>query len=147
VISFVTIVATVVSFFYGWVLRRLSAGHVILVGLLCATGALIALGLGETTPSAVSGAALFGTFVGLVVPYIYQMASERSDVYTRGRAVGFTVACSYLGGFLNPLIVAPIIRAVGMHGTFLCIAGLVALLLIVRIASSRVRAIPVSRVG
>jgi MFS family permease len=127
VMSMVTVVATLTSFCYGWIQQRLGVRGTFLCGLACASAALASIGFGSSVASAVLGASVLGVFVGLATPYVYHTVTERTGASTRGRAVGVLNAFNFLGGFLNPVILAPVGRAIGVHGTFLAMAALLAL--------------------
>jgi MFS family permease len=128
IMSSVTIVSTLTSFAYGWIQQRLSARGAYLLGLIVVTASLASLGFGNTVASAVLGAGLLGVYVGLAAPYVYHVVAERTDAYIRSRAFGVLNAFNFLGAFLNPALLAPLSRIVGIHGTFLAVAGVTALL-------------------
>lgn len=94
-----------------------------LLSLISVTASLTSLGFGNTTASAITGAALFGVFAGIAPPYVYHVVAERSDAYTRSRAFGVLNAFNFLGGFLNPVVLGPLARVTGIHGVFLTAAG------------------------
>jgi MFS family permease len=127
IMSMVTVLATLTSFAYGWIQQRLGLRGAFLLGLACATASLTAIGLGESAASAIAGASLLGVFVGLGAPYVYHIVAERTDAHTRGRAMGMVSAFGFFGAFLNPVILAPLGRAVGIHGSFLVVAAVMAL--------------------
>ncbi len=136
IMSSVTIVSTLTSFGYGWIQQRLGVRGAYLVGLIVVTASLATLGFGSTAPTAVLGAGLLGVYVGLAAPYVYHVVAERTDAYTRSRAFGILNAFNFLGAFLNPALLAPLSRIVGIHGTFLGVAVVTAVMALTTFAGS-----------
>ena len=136
IMSSVTIVGTLTSFSYGWIQQRLSARGAYMLGLIVVTASLATLGLRNTAATAVLGAGLLGVYVGLAAPYVYHVVAERTDAYTRSRAFGVLNAFNFLGAFLNPALLAPLSRVVGIHGTFLAVAVVTAIIAVTTFAGS-----------
>lgn len=122
IMSMVTIMGTLTGFAYGWIQQRLGARGAFLLGLILVTASLASLGLGNTTATAVLGAGLLGMYAGLAAPYVFHVVAERTDAYNRSRAFGVLSAFNFLGAFLNPVILAPLGRLLGIHGSFLAVA-------------------------
>jgi MFS family permease len=121
-----TMVTTLTSFAYGWVHHRLGIRGTLSLGLGCAAVSLAVMGFGSSATSVVLGSILGGVFTGLTAPYLYHTVSERTDAFTRSRAVGTLNAFNFLGGFLNPVLLAPLGKAIGVHGSFQVVAGVMA---------------------
>jgi MFS family permease len=136
IMSTVTIVGTLTAFCYGWIQQRLGVRGAFLLGLISATASLSSLGFGNNTQTAILGAGLMGVFVGLATPYVYHVVTERTDTFVRSRAFGVLAAFNFFGGFLNPVILAPLGRAIGIHGTFLAVAVVTAALALATFAGS-----------
>ncbi len=136
IMSTVTIVGTLTAFFYGWIQQRLGVRGAFLLGLISATASLASLGFGNTTATAILGAGLMGVFVGLATPYVYHVVTERTEPFVRSRALGVLAAFNFFGGFLNPVILAPLGRVIGIHGTFLAVAVVTAALALASFAGS-----------
>jgi MFS family permease len=136
IMSTVTIVGTLTAFCYGWIQQRLGARRAFLLGLISATVSLASLGFGNTLLTTILGAGLMGVFVGLATPYVYHVVTERTDAFVRSRAFGVLAAFNFLGGFLNPVILAPLGRVIGIHGTFLAVAMVTAALALATLAGS-----------
>jgi len=136
IMSGVTVVGTLTSFGYGWIQQRLGARGSFLLGLTSVTASLGSLGFGNTTASAILGAGLLGVYVGLAAPYVYHVVTERTGVVARSRAFGVLTAFNFLGAFLNPVLLAPLGRAVGIHGSFLAVAMVTGIMALVTFAGS-----------
>ena len=136
IMSAITVVGTLTSFAYGWIQQRLGARGAFGLSLVCITASLTILGYGNNSVAAVAGAGLLGVYVGLAGPYVYHVVSERTDAFTRSRAIGVLIAFNFLGAFLNPVILAPLGRAVGIHGSFLAAAVVTAVLALATFAGA-----------
>jgi MFS family permease len=122
IIGTITTVATLISFCYAPLQQRLGLLGTLTFGLGCMAVALTAVGLGVNPAYAVLGAALMGIHDGLVSPYLYHSITEHTDIFSRSRAIGLLTAFSFLGGFLNPLVIAPMRKAIGLRDVFLLVA-------------------------
>ena len=89
-----------------------------------------ALGLSSSIALAALSAVLMGFYVGVVIPFVHHVMTERSHPSSRSRAIGMLTAFNFLGGFLNPILLAPLGRALGLRGAFLAVAGIMGLLVI-----------------
>jgi MFS family permease len=147
IMSAITVLAALMSFCYGPVQQRLGVLGTFTFGTSCMALALAAVGWGTNPAYLVVGAALMGLYVGVLGPYIYHVVSEQTDSFTRSRAIGLLGAFGYLGGFLNPVMFAPLGDAIGMRNVFLAVSFAMAVLslltatrLVRRRAAMRVRA-------
>jgi MFS family permease len=128
IIGTITTVATMTGLCYGLLQQRLKLLGTLTLGLGCMTIALAVVGWGVNPAYAVLGASLMGIHDGLVSPYLYHAVADHTDAYSRSHAIGLLSAFSFLGGFLNPLVVAPLRNAIGLRNVFLVIALLMAVL-------------------
>ena len=62
-----------------------------------------------------------------MVPQANLMVMNRAPPAARGRALGVMTSAIYLGEFLNPILVAPLTRIVGIQGAFLAVGVMLAL--------------------
>ncbi|MBV8804578.1 MAG: MFS transporter, partial [Sinobacteraceae bacterium] len=134
----ITVVGTLMSFGYGPVQQRLGVLGAFALGLFSMALSLVAIGAATSAAASVLGAGLMGVYIGLVVPYVYHAVTERTDPFTRSRAIGLLGAFSFLGGFLNPLVFATLGRVIGLRNVFL-IVGLVMALLAVGTTTTLLR--------
>jgi MFS family permease len=141
ILSLATLVTTLISFGYGWAHQHLGPRGTLLLALIAASIALSIIGAGRSVASATLGVCLLGIFTGLAAPYLYHTVTERTDPLIRGRAVGVLNAFNFLGGFLNPVLLAPLGRQVGFHRSFLLVAAVMAALSLLCLAGLR-RATP-----
>lgn len=119
----ITVMATLTSLSYGAVQHALGRRGALILALACITLALTAIGLGKSLGTAVLGAGCMGIYVGITMPLLNHMVTERAEPAVRNHAIGALNSFIFLGAFLNPLIFMPMSRLIGLHGVFLCVAA------------------------
>ncbi|KZB85998.1 MFS transporter [Amycolatopsis regifaucium] len=95
-----------------WGPRTITASSIALLGvgwLLAGTG---------TVAGIVAGLLVGGIGVGIVVPHLNVQLSGMAAPQHRGRILSGLVAGIFLGQFLSPLVVAPLVQAAGIAGAF-----------------------------
>lgn len=110
----------------GRLLERL--GHRRLFGvmaLLLGTGEAI-IGFSTSVPGTLAGAAIAGLAGGMVLPTLVNTVISQVPVAVRSTAIGLVYSAAYLGEFLNPVLLDPIRRAIGIHGVFISVGLVVA---------------------
>ncbi len=70
------------------------------------------------------GIATAGLGVGMVGPHVTNMVLDRAPAEMRARAIGLMTTSLFLGSFLNPYILQPVTKGLGIHNTFLLVGGL-----------------------
>jgi MFS family permease len=130
VMAGVTVMSTLTSFSYGALQARWGTTRVFTGALLSMSAALCVAGLSSSIVLAVLSAILMGFYVGVVIPFIHHVVTEKSHPSSRNRAIGMLTAFNFLGGFLNPIVLAPLGKALGLRGAFLAVAAVMALLAI-----------------
>ncbi len=130
VMAGVTVMSTLTSFSYGALQKRWGTTRVFAGALLSMSTALFTAGLSSSIALAALSAVLMGFYVGVVIPFVHHVVTERSHPSSRSRAIGMLTAFNFLGGFLNPILLAPLGRALGLRGAFLAVAGIMGLLVI-----------------
>jgi MFS family permease len=130
VMAGVTVMATLTSFSYGALQKRWGMTTVFAGALLSMSAALCTAGWSSSIALAVLSAGLMGVYVGVVIPFVHHIVTERSHPSSRSRAISMLTAFNFLGGFLNPIVLAPMGKALGLRGSFLAVAGIMGLLAI-----------------
>lgn len=126
IMSAVTLTAVLVSLLYGTVQRRVGQLGALACGALSMSLALLLVDLTSAPLLATAAAVLMGVFVGIIIPFLHHYVTEHSLAHERSRAIGVLNAFNFFGGFLNPLVFAPLARSWGLRSVFL-IAGVVML--------------------
>jgi MFS family permease len=124
----VTVLGALISFCYGPVQQRLGVLGTFTVATLCQAVALACIGRGVGPAFAILGAVLMGVYTGLLGPFIVHVVTERTSAVTRSRAIGLVAAFGFLGGFLNPVIFAPMSAAIGLRNVFLVMSAVMTVL-------------------
>jgi MFS family permease len=113
VISIISATMILVSPFYGWIAARLSTR--LLLGLtlaIFAVGHLMVGGIDTLTPTLVASV-FFGIGATLIQPVCTSYLLTTLPPSTHGRAMGGLIGCLFLGQFINPFIMQPLIAT--MH--------------------------------
>ncbi|MET9631188.1 MFS transporter [Lentzea sp. NPDC006480] len=92
---------------------RITAASVALLGL----GWLL-IGYGNNIPLVTAGLLVGGFGVGLVVPNLNLQLADLAGPAQRGRVLSGLVAGIFLGQFLSPLVIAPLVHTAGIPAAF-----------------------------
>jgi MFS family permease len=111
---------------YGRVRDRIGGRQTFALSLLLMAIGHAVLGLAHLPILTAVGCAIAGWGAGLAVPHMPAMVLETVDGAARGRALGVMYSALYLGGFCNPLLIAPVASLVGRHGSMIVSAGALA---------------------
>ncbi|WP_410659309.1 MFS transporter [Amycolatopsis sp. lyj-112] len=98
--------------------KRLSPTAITTISVaLLGTGWLL-VGTAGTVVQVVAGLLVGGAGVGFVVPNLNLRLAESAPPARRGRVLSGLVTGIFLGQFLSPLVVQPLVRTLGIPGTF-----------------------------
>lgn len=97
-----------------WTPSVISAASIALLGV-----GWVLVGTANTVAQVVAGLLVGGFGVGLAVPNLNLRLSDLAPAATRGRILSGLVTGIFLGQFLSPLIVQPLIHTTGIGGAFL----------------------------
>ncbi|MFE6860165.1 MFS transporter [Nocardia sp. NPDC057668] len=97
-----------------WSSSLLTAASIALLGL-----GWVVVGTAHTVAQVVAGLLVGGFGVGLAVPNLNLRLSDLAPVAVRGRILSGLVTGIFLGQFLSPLLVQPLLRSTGIGGAFL----------------------------
>src|SRR5437763_2847998 len=109
----------------GYLADHIGARKVLLIGLTAGGVALIMLGLHLSYVSLIVSAALLGLANSVYHPCDYAILSTHMDEARMGRAFSVHTFADFLGGAVEPAIMAALLAAVGRLGA-LMVAGVVA---------------------
>ncbi|HTJ62736.1 MAG TPA: MFS transporter [Alphaproteobacteria bacterium] len=111
------------SAMYGPLRLRVSDRWVLRLCSLSIGAGIVVSGLAHEAIQVAVGCAISGIGTGLLNPQVNNMLLSRVGAEARGRSVGLGYTARYAGDFLNPVIVAPLTLAVGLHGAFIILGG------------------------
>jgi len=143
-LSTYTVFGALTGLAYGPIHRRLSMTGTFALGLASMAVALALLGWSRNPAGAAAGSVLIGVFIGIIATYINQFVAHETDAASRGHALGLLMMFCYLGGFLNPLVLTPLTRMIGLRNVFLTAALVVAVIAVGAAACLRRVRIPQS---
>src|SRR6195952_973354 len=118
----------------GYLVDRIGARKILILGMALGGGALIALGLHLSYPTLIVCAALLGLANSVYHPADYAILSAHMDEARMGRAFSIHTFAGFLGGAVAPAIVAALVAMTRGHGALIvtgAVGPLVALLLVV----------------
>jgi MFS family permease len=118
----------------GFLVDRVGARKILIMGLALGGGALMMLGLHVSYPWLIACAALLGLANSVYHPADYAILSAHMDEARMGRAFSIHTFAGFLGGAVAPPIMVALVAVTGGHGALIvagAIGPLVALLLLV----------------
>jgi MFS family permease len=118
VISTLSGTMIVVAPFYGWLAARLSARMMLAFMVLIFALGHFLVGLFDAATVTIASAAFFGIGSFLIQPVCTGYVMAASPPSTHGRALGGFLGVSFLGTFLNPFVMQPVISAVHLGPAF-----------------------------
>lgn len=123
-IALMTLFQSFASLSYGGIRARLGYSAIgVLTFVLIGVGYVV-IGLAGNLSLALSGLAIGGAGVGLLLPNLNNWISSDTPAGIRGRALGGLTAAVFLGQFLSPLVSQPVGGAFGLGAAFLVAAGI-----------------------
>jgi MFS family permease len=130
------------SLFFGWLTLRLSLRLMVTLTLAMYGIGHFLIGWDDGLTWSLCGTAAIGVSAAYVKPgalaYLFTILPKSMH----GRAAGFIITSLFLGAFLNPFIMAPLIAAFGVAQSFLLLGvanGAVALIVVVPVLLSSLR--------
>lgn len=130
-------VASLVGLVYARI--RAHAGHLNLLrwSALCWIGAFLVLGTVSHPAPLVIAPILFGIGNGLTFPTLSVLIAEYAPASLWGRANAFAATSVFVGQFMSPILLGPVIDATSITTGFLVVAGISALILVALLAAPR----------
>lgn len=120
--ALVTLTGGLSAVSFATVRARLGIGLTPALGYLIIAGGFLALHSSDTMASVRIGALLIGLGLGYVMPTFIVSALSVAPEHRRGAVSGAITTALFLGQFLSPLIVQPLVDLYGYHTTFLIAA-------------------------
>ncbi|HWI10631.1 MAG TPA: MFS transporter [Burkholderiaceae bacterium] len=111
---------------YGFIRPRLGARWTFALCLIAMGVGFVTLGLSGGIAIKVLGTVIASLGAGCVGPYVGNLLLDRAAPNVRERAAGLLYSATFVGDFLNPIVVTPLRYAFGIHGAFIVVGGLCA---------------------
>ncbi|MCR6483021.1 MFS transporter [Amycolatopsis sp. OK19-0408] len=119
--------------------RRLTTTVVTATSIALLGAGWLLIGVSGTVAGVAAGLLVGGAGVGFAVPNLTLMLSEQAPPDRRGRVLSGLVAGIFLGQFLSPPVVQPLIRTVGVAATFTWTGIALTVGAAVAVAATRIR--------
>ena len=113
-IAAVTVFSAVASTFYGRFKKRFGFVVILVVSLAVMGAGYVVIGAGSSYLVIMTGLALGGVGLGLMMPNLNTWLSERVPDHLKGRALGGLTLFFFLGQFLSPIATQPLANEVGL---------------------------------
>jgi MFS family permease len=118
--SFVGVLAAIA---FGTIYSRIGRGALVLISVFMGTG-FIGIGLAPTYSLILACIVLEGVGAGMGQPYFVSRALDRVTPLQRSSAVGLIFSSVFIGHFFNPIVIAPLRAAFGIHAAFIIMGSL-----------------------
>ena len=117
-VSIASVMGAVTALFYGLMRRFMGFTAMFLwCSLAIGIGALLAAQAVDVTALAVA-ACVFGLGIGVIEPTILSQLLLKTEDKLHDRAMGVSIACLFLGQFINPWVMAPLRENFGIASAF-----------------------------
>jgi MFS family permease len=127
-IAMSTVFSAISSFSYSRIKGRLSFLSVFSMGyLLMATG-FVCISISGTYVLVVIGLMLSGLGMGIMIPNTNVWVMKITPPEIRGKEIGKLTTFWFLGQFLSPIIIFPVLKALSLSSTFMLAAGFLLLI-------------------
>lgn len=113
----------VTALFYGRIRPRVSSAQILLACFVLQGIGLVVMGLAHDALLTAAGCGILGIGTGISNPLISDLIVARASPEIRSRAIGASYTARYAGDFLNPLIMLPLGRAMGLHAGFVLVGA------------------------
>ncbi|GAB2517072.1 MFS transporter [Nocardiopsis aegyptia] len=123
--------ASVLGLFYAAARRRLSYAALLRAAMAAWVAAFLVLGLAGSPLSLFPATVLLGVGHGIVFPTVTTMVGVSVPERLRGRAMALCGTATFVGQFLSPLAVGPLVDATAIPTAYLTVSAVTALLLAV----------------
>ncbi|MEV6235093.1 MFS transporter [Lentzea sp. NPDC051838] len=99
--------------------NKLPKGHITAASVALLGLGWLVIGFGNSIPLVTAGLLVGGFGVGLVVPNLNLQLANAAGPQQRGRVLSGLVAGIFLGQFLSPLVIAPLVQTAGIPAAFI----------------------------
>ena len=123
VLSLATVFASLSSYRFAQIRGYLSYGAMLPVMFLTMGSSYLVVGLTQQLWVVVLALCVSGLSAGLLLPAVNSWVAEITTTYNRGRAIGFISTAFFLGQFLAPLVMAPLLAWLDTYGAFFRVLG------------------------
>lgn len=137
VIASGTVFATVASLFYGYLRPRASYPVLFASSFLLAGAGFLLVAWADSVAVVIAGLCLTGSATGLQMPTLNNWLTDLASSASRGKVLGALTSAIFLGHFVSPLVLTPLLVRVSWPSFFAIIGCVMLLVWLVLLASSR----------
>jgi MFS family permease len=127
-IAISTLFSAMSSFSYSKIKARLSFLTIFSIGYLLMAAGFICIAFSTTYILVVVAMMLCGLGMGMMIPNTNMWVMKIAPPEIRGKEIGKLTTFWFLGQFLSPVIIAPVLRNLSLSSTFIMFAGFLFLL-------------------
>jgi len=109
---------------FGMIRRRFSGPQILLACFVFQGVGIMIMGLSHAALPIALGCGVLGIGTGISNPLISDMIVARTTPQVRSSAIGVSYTARYSGDFLNPLVMLPLAKLIGLHTAFVVVGGL-----------------------
>ncbi len=123
-----TLFSAMSSFSYSKIKARLSFLSIFSIGYLLMAAGFICIAFSTTYVLVVVAMMLCGLGMGMMIPNTNMWVMKIAPPEIRGKEIGKLTTFWFLGQFLSPVVIAPVLKNLSLSSTFMMFAGLLFLL-------------------
>lgn len=127
VVAMATLLASGGSALFSRVQTKLGVRQTFAAALLCTAIGVALLGVAPSAWVAGVACALMGLGIGLYIPHLWVLPTTLESPSMQAHAIGLLNTSMYLGGFLYPILMGALQKAVGIKGSLAAVGALLAL--------------------
>jgi MFS family permease len=127
-IAISTLFSAISSFSYSKIKARLSFLSIFSIGYLLMAAGFICIAFSTTYILVVVAMMLCGLGMGMMIPNTNMWVMKIAPPEIRGKEIGKLTTFWFLGQFLSPVIIAPVLKNLSLSSTFMIAAGFLFLL-------------------
>ncbi|HEV7330509.1 MAG TPA: MFS transporter [Flavisolibacter sp.] len=122
-IAMSTAFSAVSSFFYARIRNRLSFLSVFSIGYLLMAAGFVCMALAKTYLLVVIAMMLAGLGIGMMIPNTNMWVMKIAPPEIRGKEIGKLTTFWFLGQFLSPIMIYPVLNSLSLSSTFMVASG------------------------
>ena len=122
-IAMSTIFSAVSSFFYSRIRERFNFLSVFSIGYLLMAAGFVCMAMAGSYLSVVIAMMFAGLGMGMMIPNTNMWVMKIAPPQTRGREIGKLTTFWFLGQFLSPILIFPVLHVLSLSSTFLVASG------------------------
>ncbi|MGV8878249.1 MAG: MFS transporter [Sphingobacteriaceae bacterium] len=127
-IATATAFSAISSFSYSWIKSRFSFLSIFSMGYLLMSAGFICISIAHTYMLVLVAMMLLGLGMGMMIPNTNIWAMKIIPPVIRGKEIGKLTTFWFLGQFLSPILIFPVLKILSLSSTFMLAAGLLLLI-------------------